>query len=247
MENKWILLTGGTGAIGKVTADYLYENNYNLVIVGRNLEKINKLFLNYSKERYLLLELDIDKLENIKSIFDTILLKVGKLDGFVNCVGIQEITSISMLKIKKIKEMFEINIFLVFQLLKYFSKEKYVNKGASIVLLSSIACLEGAIGNSFYAASKGCLEGALKSFAAEFGNNRRINLISPGVIEGGMGNKYCENLSEEQLKNLKKSYPLGIGKEIDVAYMIEYLLSEKSKWITGQNFILDGGHLSYMK
>lgn len=244
LKNKWILLIGATGGIGEETTKYLYESGYNLVFFVRDIKKIKTICSDFLRERTLIKEINIKDENEIKNGLELIYANIGKLDGIINCSGTQIINGISLGKIKDIKEMFEINVFSVFLLLKYFFKKKYFNEGASCILLSSIAAHEGAVGNAFYAASKGALEGLLKSAVAEIKNKRRINIISPGVINSGMGNKYCSNLSFEQVNTLKESYPLGLGEALDVVYMIEYLLSDKAKWITGQNFILDGGHLS---
>lgn len=244
LKNKWILLLGSTGGIGKEAANYLYNQGYNLVLLGRNKERIENIFSALSEERRIIYETDILDENKVKLSLDEINSKLGKLDGFVNCAGYQVMSGVSLIKLNDIREMFEVNVFSPFILLKYFSKKKYFNKGASCVLLSSVAAHEGAIGNAFYASTKGALEGMLKSVAAEFSNRRRINLVSPGIIKVGMGNKLVDNLSSEQIKKLENSYPLGLGEGVDIAYMIEYLISEKAKWITGQNFILDGGCLS---
>lgn len=244
LKNKWILLLGSTGGIGKEVANYLYNQGYNLVLLGRNKERVENIFSTFSKERCFMYEVDILNEKEVKLSLDEVNNKIGKLDGLVNCTGYQVMSGVSLVKLNDIKEMFEVNVFSPFIFLKYFSKKKYFNEEASCVLLSSVAAHEGAIGNSFYAATKGALEGMLKSAAAEFSNKRRINLVSPGVVKVGMGNKLYNNLSVEQIKKLEDSYPLGLGEGIDIAYMIEYLISEKAKWITGQNFILDGGCLS---
>lgn len=248
MKNKWILIVGATGGIGETITKYLYSQGYNLVLCSKDKEKLKKIEENnFIKERIVKAEIDITNENQIKELFSEIYDKIGKLSGVVHCAGLQEITPISIVKMDKIKEMFEVNVFSVFNILKYVGKKRYIEKNGSIVLLSSLAMFEGAPGNAFYAATKGALDGMLKSVAAEFNGEKRINLISPGVIKSGMGDKYYKSLSSEQIKKLEEGYPLGIGESLDVAYMVEYLLSEKAKWITGQNFILDGGHLSYIK
>ena len=57
-----------------------------------------------------------------------------------------------------------------------------------------------------------------------------------------MSKKWIDNLNEEQKRELEQSYPLGVGKPKDVVNFIDYLLSDKASWLTGQKYILDGGH-----
>jgi NAD(P)-dependent dehydrogenase (short-subunit alcohol dehydrogenase family) len=117
--------------------------------------------------------------------------------------------------------------------------------GASFVLISSLAAHEGVMGNSVYAASKAAIEGFVKSVAAELADRGiRINCLAPGVTETPMVAEYLKLLTEEQRKAHVSDYPLGIGQPSDIAYFAEYLISEKARWLTGQTFILDGGHLA---
>ncbi|MGL4864556.1 MAG: SDR family NAD(P)-dependent oxidoreductase [Cetobacterium sp.] len=244
---KWVIVTGASGGIGFATSKILLENNYGVIALGRNLENLEKKFESFENNNLILKEIDFGENLNIKLLLEEINEKIGKIYGFVHCAGIQSIMPINLYNLKKIKEMFEVNVFLAFEFVKYLSKKKYGEENGSYVLLSSLSAYEGAKGNSFYASTKGALEGFLIPATSELLGLRRLNIIIPGVIESGMGNIYINNLDEIQKLNLEKSYPLGLGTPEDVGNMVEYLLSDKAKWITGQKFILDGGHMATMR
>lgn len=236
MTFKNILITGVSGGIGKSLALFLLKNNYKVIGISRkNPEIRDKNFSFYS--------LNLNDIENISILLKEIVSIEGKIDGFVHCAGVHQVQPISLFKVHDFEKLMRIHVTVPFEILKYLSKNKY-SDGASIVLISSLAAHEGAPGLSFYAAAKGALEGFLSSATAELMSKHRINIIAPGVIESGMGENYKEKLDEKQRENLAKFYPMGLGTNEDLNNLIEFLLSSKSKWLTGQKILLDGGHLS---
>ena len=81
--------------------------------------------------------------------------------------------------------------------------------------------------------------------AAEFAKRGiRINSVAPGRVRTPMVENFMETLPEEARKLSMDEYPLGWGEPEDVASIIEFLLNDRSRWLTGQNYIIDGGHLS---
>jgi len=75
------------------------------------------------------------------------------------------------------------------------------------------------------------------------GKQVRINAVSPGhIADSGMTGTMETNLSEEAIQRIKDNHPLGLGKCQDVAYAVRFLLSDESRWMTGQNLIIDGGY-----
>ena len=94
----------------------------------------------------------------------------------------------------------------------------------------------GEKGNTLYVASKSALDGLVRSLSVELAPSVRINSILPG----GINTKMTSTALPEDFV-LLKNYPLGEGKSLDVVNYIEFLLSEKSRWVTGQNVVVDGG------
>lgn len=246
--NKWIVVTGASSGIGKELVNVLINKNYNVVLTSRDLDKLSsvvKSFENIERDKFALIPWDLSKLDSLKDYTKEVYNRVGPIDGLVHCAGIQKTIPMSMIKKETILEIFNINTFSAIMLVSFFSNRKRVNiKGASFVLVSSIASHEGAIGLSLYASSKGALEGFVSSATPEIiSRGIRLNVVIPGTVETEMVRSFVDNLSEEQKQQFNSTYPLGIGKPLDIANMIEYLLSEKACWISGQSFILDGGHL----
>ena len=99
------------------------------------------------------------------------------------------------------------------------------------------------MGHTAYAAAKGAIEGYLAPAAAELMEKGiRINEVCFAPVRTQMAAGWMDKLTEEGMKNLLESYPLGIGEVSDASNLICFLLSEESKWINGQIITADGGH-----
>ena len=138
--------------------------------------------------------------------------------------------------------MFDINFFSQMNVCKQFLRKKKINKGASIVFLTSTSgILSSYIGGSIYSATKGALNGLIKSMAIELAPKKiRVNSVMPSMIETTIMSS--GDVTEEQFETDKQKYPLKrYGKPEEVAYATIYLLSDASTGTTGTNLLLDGG------
>lgn len=124
-----------------------------------------------------------------------------------------------------------------------FFKKKYSNNGASIVLLSSVMGILGQSGKVGYCSSKAAILGLVKSSTIELVKRKiRVNCILPGIVKTEMTEKLFNNLSKENINKIEKMHPLGFGEVEDIYQVILFLISSNSRWITGQEFIVDGGY-----
>lgn len=243
--DKWIIVTGASGGIGLKTAQNLLNNGYKLVLTSRNRNKLNELFKAYDCDSIRIIEWDLNNLDSISDYAKKVIKEVGAISGLVHCAGVQSILPIHLLNEKKILDNFSINTFSGMLLVSNFSKKNYyVANKASFILISSLSAHEGALGRSIYGASKGALEGFLYPAASELMyKGIRMNIVVPGVVNAGQGKEYLDKLTETQKEELNMSYPLGTNEDIDIANVIEFLISDKSRKITGQKIIIDGGHI----
>ena len=140
--------------------------------------------------------------------------------------------------------MFTINFDSACLLTSKLMQLKKINTSASFVFISSISAQHPYKGGSLYAASKAALESFSRSIALEFSSKGvRSNCISAALVETEMFEKTKNALSETELLGILSSYPLGIGKPMDVAHASAFLLSNQSSWMTGTTITLDGGLL----
>ena len=109
----------------------------------------------------------------------------------------------------------------------------------SAVLISSNISNFGAKAHSAYGASKAAIDGLMRSLAIELAPNVRINSVLPGGIKTALTARIFED--KELIRKMELSYPLGLGCTNDIANAVEFLLSNRSRWITGQQITVDGG------
>jgi NAD(P)-dependent dehydrogenase (short-subunit alcohol dehydrogenase family) len=241
IQNKKILVTGATSGIGLALCDFLIKQECSVIGVGRDNNKIEDL-IKKSDNKLKFLSLDLIDFSNYSMIFDE-MLAGEKFDGFVHCAGIEETLPLTMYNPENVKRIFDINVFSGIELLRHFSKKKYSNDGASVVFLSSVMGELGQPGKIGYCATKSAILGIVKASALELAKRRfRVNSVAPGVVNTPMTQKLFSQIEDDNIQRIKEMHPLGIGEVDDVVPAITFLLSDSSKWITGQNIKIDGGY-----
>ncbi len=240
MQLQNFVVTGATSGIGFSITQHLLQLGASVVGIGRNEDKLMDIKNSNPNFNYEIRDLSLD-IDSLSELIDLIVINHGKLDGIVLCAGIQDTLPIGSIKYEKAKKLFDINYFSNLMLIKGFSKKKNHNSASSIVIISSITSSVGLPGISNYSASKAALIGLSKSLAIELSKEHiRINCVSPGHVKTDMLSK-ARHLGDDFLSKIEHRYPLGLGNTEDIANVVEFLLSDKSKWITGSNIILDGG------
>ena len=243
LEGKSILVTGASSGIGKTVAIETSKLGANLIITGRNEDRLKDTFSSLSGDNNLCITADLLNENDLIKLLNN----VPKLDGIVHCAGISGHYLFSFLKKEDVNKMFGINFFSPMYITKQLLKEKKISKNCSIVFLTSTSgILSSYIGGSLYSATKGALNGLIKGLALELAPKKiRVNSVMPSMIETPIMNS--GDLTREQFDEDKKLYPLKrYGKPEEVAYAVIYLLSDASSWTTGINLLLDGGRsISY--
>lgn len=239
-QTKRYLITGGTSGIGKEIALALLKCGSFVYILARNEEKAKQIFEKY-RDSVLIVSLDLNKPEDIEKV---ILSNITcKIDGSVLCAGIEETLPIKMYNFQRLESLFKVNFFSNFELIRVLSSKKISSNNSSHVILSSIMSVNGQPGKTAYCASKSALIGLVKAAALELSTRKiRINAISPGVVISPMTENLFDQLNKENVEKIRAMHPLGFGDTSDISNLIQFLLSDESKWITGQNYIIDGGY-----
>jgi NAD(P)-dependent dehydrogenase (short-subunit alcohol dehydrogenase family) len=233
---KTILITGASSGLGACTAIECSKLGAKLIISGRNPEKLDSIFKKLNGEGHRQLPIDLSDFEQIDKFSELL----PNLDGIALCAGITKTLPVKFISKKAIDEVFQTNVFSSIQLIQKLLKTKKINKSGSIVFISSISTNYADKGNSIYAASKGAINSFSKVLALELSTQFiRSNCIQPGFVPTeflGVG-----IISDEQLSEERKKYPLGFGEPSDIANGIIYLLADASKWVTGTVITIDGG------
>lgn len=239
LQGKTILVTGASSGIGKTVAIECTKIGAQLIITGRNYERLYNTYSQLTQGRHKLLTADLTMDEDI----DKLVSSVPKLDGIVHVAGIIRPKPFQFINRKEIEETMSVNFYGPILLTNLLIRQKLISNASSIVFISSISgTISSFIGSSSYSASKGAINGIIKGMALDLAPKKiRVNSIIPGMIDTGVFNKSA--ISEHDLIEDRKRYPLGrYGKPEDVAYAVIYLLSDASIWVTGTNLLIDGGY-----
>jgi NAD(P)-dependent dehydrogenase (short-subunit alcohol dehydrogenase family) len=234
---KIILVTGASSGIGKVIAIECSKLGAKLIITGRNYERLYETLSLLSGDGHLLKAFDLNNYDATSSFISGI----HNLDGVVFCAATQQTSPTKYIRKEDIQKIFETNLFSTINLNALILENKKLNRGASMVFISSVAAgIVAENGNAMYSASKGALSSFAKVLALELSLRKvRVNCVMPGMIKTELLKKI--SVDSDQFDLDEKRYPFGYGDPLDVAYSVIYFLSDAAKWITGVNLLLDGG------
>lgn len=241
LEGKTILVTGASSGIGRRCAIDCSKMGARIVAVGRNQERLESLMSEMGGE-CVFYSYDLQLLEGIHELITRIVAEHGRLDGFIHAAGIEVTNPVKSTSSEDYESLYKVNCLSAFEIVKNLCGIKTFNKGGSIVFISSISGIIARKGLSAYAASKGALVSAARVMAAEMASREvRVNTVSPGTILTPMMQNALDAMNEEERKKRVEGFPLGLGKATDISNTCIYLLSDASRWMTGQNLIVDGG------
>lgn len=237
---KQILLTGDSRGVGLSTLKTLLSEGYKVIGISRtNNDALDSLKSEYG-DMYHHINYDLSDTDGLFDLYKNSLKPFGKFDGFVNNAAIAYDDIITNINVEKLKKMYDVNVMTPMVLTKYMIRNSLLTKtNLSIIHISSISAHTGYKGLAMYASTKSAIEAFSKNTAREWGTNRvRSNVVCPGFMDTDMSS----TLSDEQKSRIFNRN--SRKKEItttDVAHTIEFLLSEKSKGITGQIIHVDNG------
>ena len=235
------LVTGGASGIGLAVVEKLLDGNKQVVVADLQSERLEVFCKNHPSVKVFAKDLMQPNAPN--ELITEVVRECGPIRGFVHAAGFDRMELLHLAKEETLERLFCIHAKVPILMCGKISKRGNFQENASFVMISSLSAHEGAIGHASYAAAKGALEGFIAPAAAELAKKKiRLNAVVLGVVKTPMSESWISNLDESQTNALLSSYPMGLGMPSDVASMICFLLSKESKWITGQKFILDGGH-----
>lgn len=236
------IITGTGKGIGLSTLKILLKNKYKIISITKSKTKeVENLLKNKNLIQNIYHPLGENLLSDKKLVHE--IYKKYKIDFMVCNAGVRHRDSIQDMNLEKRKYTLNVNyhsnVILIEELLKFFKKNK---TPISIVCISSIVGNLGFKNLSSYASSKMALEGFIKSASVEYAKkNVRMNLIAPGFIKSSYYNKFVKNQNKLNKWILNRT-PMGRwGKPDEVSNVIEFLISEKSSYITGSTIYVDGG------
>lgn len=239
MKDKIILITGANRGIGHNILKKISNNGYTVIGTSRSesgLENISNTLENTNGEGMIM---DVTNQESIDKAVSNIKEKYGVIYGLVNNAGITQDNLLMRMTDKEWSSVIDTNLTSLYRVTKSVVKDMMKARIGRIINIGSIVGLMGNAGQSNYSATKAGLLGFTKSLARELSSrNINVNSVSPGFIETDM----TKALSSDQIDALTKNIPLGrIASPEEVSNVINFLLSDESSYITGENINVNGG------
>ena len=228
---KNILLIGGSYGIGNALVKEL-QNNANVFVASRTNENLAGLNIKHISFDAVSDTLNTTSLPSI-------------IDGLVYCPGSINLRPFRGLKPEAFEADLNINFIGLVKVIQAVLPNLVASEQSSIVLFSSVAASMGMPFHTSVAAAKGAIEGFAKALAAEYAPKIRVNVIAPSLTDTPLANKFL-NSDEKKEKSALRNPMKKVGTSEDIAQMASFLLSEKSNWVSGQIFHVDGGMSSLL-
>ena len=241
-EPKAALVTGGAQGIGRIIAERLCDAGYRVVVADMDVEAVESLkeegSVSFDTEIA-----DVSDESQVRTLLETVRTKFNRLDVLVNNAAVVNPTNapVNALDLENWNRVISVNLTGPLLCTKH-AVGLLKAAGGAIVNIASTRALQSEPNSEAYAASKGGLVALTHALAVSLGPDVRVNCISPGWIA-------VEHLKKKSVRTHPafsdadhRQHPAGrIGRPEDVAAMVLYLVSADAEFITGQNFVVDGG------
>ena len=212
-----------------------------ILLVGASSDIACDLYARYNNE-YQFVRLssnnDHSDIENFNIQDPSTYIDDENFDGIVYFPGTIVLKPFKQLSLETFEDDYNINVLGLLKILKFY--ESRLSDNSSLVFISTVAASLGMPFHASISMCKSSIEALAKSLAAEWSPRVRINCIAPSLVETKLAKRFFRNDKQKEMMN--ERHPLKTtGTPEDISSAIEFLLSKKSKWITGQVMGVDGG------
>ena len=241
-QNRCTIVTGGAQGIGQATVRYLLEQGAKVVLADTDAEAGEEVVQAYAELGEVhFVRTDVSSEASVRSLVSETVERLGALDYLVNNAGVMIRKPVTDLSLDEWNSVIGTNLIGMFLYTKYAAPHLKEARGAVVNVASSRAVMSEPNTES-YAASKGGVVALTHALAVSLGPEVRVNCVSPGWIAVDAWQKSAERQEADLRPVDHEQHPAGrVGQPEDVASLIGYLLSGESGFITGQNFVVDGG------
>ncbi len=254
IEGKVAVITGGTSGIGARTAEIFVAEGAKVVIAGRRQGTGERLVQTLGTAASFI-RTDVTVEADVKAMIDHTVDRFGRLDCLVNNAGTpSQFDAITDVDLARFDAVIAVHLRAVLAGMKYAARVMAAQGTGSIITVASVNGIRAGLGGHYYAAAKAASIHLTRCAAVELGEKGiRVNSISPGMIATGAFGKSVGMQTDEADENpeyaeaaigsvISRWQPLQlVGRADDVAQAALFLASDASRFVTGQNLVVDGG------
>lgn len=236
-----IIVTGGAQGIGKITALELAKNGFGVSVFDKDTEALSEFKNEVDSDSIAFFETNISVEKSVEKSIAASLKVFGNISGLINNAAILIDKPITDLSLDEWNRVIATNLTGAFLCSKYAVSELKKSKGR-IINISSTRALQSEPNTEAYSTSKGGILALTHSLAISLGPEIKVNSISPGWIDVSTVKKQSKIEAANLSKADHSQHPAGrVGKAKDISNMVLFLLQAENDFITGQNFVIDGG------
>lgn len=236
-----IIVTGGAQGIGKIVTQHLLNEGFNVSVFEIDAEAVDEFREEEASEKLAFFLCDVSIENEVQEAIGNSVEKFGRIDGLVNNAAISCNKPLTELTPEEWNRVIAVNLTGSFLCAKYAAPHLKSANG-SIINLCSTRAFQSEPNTEAYSASKGGIYALTHALAMSLGPEIRVNCISPGWIDVSGIRKKSEAKPYQLTDADKIQHPAGrVGNGADIARMVLFLLNPENSFITGQNFVVDGG------
>lgn len=243
LKGKTAIVTGASRGIGRAIAEQLAGLGAKVAVNYASSPQKAKDVVESIQQKggeAVAVQADLSMVAGVESLFKTAIEAFGKVDILINNAGVSIFKPIQDITEENFDRQFNLNVKGTFFACR--QAMTYMEEKGRIINFSTSVAGQMFPAYSVYAGTKGAVEQFTRQLAKEFAAKQiTINAVAPGPVNTEL---FTEGKTEQQIEGLKQSIALGrIGEPEDIANLIEFLVSEKSQWITGQTIRVNGGFI----
>jgi 3-oxoacyl-[acyl-carrier protein] reductase len=239
LSEKVFIVSGGSRGLGRGIAEQILEAGGKVATFSRSATEFTDNMTKAAPSSFYWQSLDVTDGAALKDFVTQVYKTFGRVDGLVNNAGATLDALLPITTDEEIERTLSLNLKSVLMLTRFTSRIMLRQQSGSIVNISSVLGVRGFKGVSVYGATKAALDGFSRSLARELGSkNIRVNSVAPGFLATDM----THGMSEARKEQITRRTPLGrLGEVADVTGLVEFLLSDSARFVTGQTIVVDGG------
>jgi NAD(P)-dependent dehydrogenase (short-subunit alcohol dehydrogenase family) len=238
LEGKVAVVTGGSAGIGLETARLFAEEGAFVYITGRRKPELEKAiaFVGHSIAA---VQCDVSNPVELEEFYSRVSMEKGNIDVLVANAGVLEVRNLPDISRDHFDRTFGVNVWGTFLTVQ--KAPPLLNRGAAVILVSSIGAFKGVPAHGIYAATKAAIRSFGRTWTAELKERKiRVNTLTPGPVETPMFETY-EN-ADRMREYFTAAIPLGrMGRPIELAKAALFLASDESSFVAGAELVVDGG------